>query len=341
MKEKIKFGVIGCGTWGSNHAKIYSDNPYSKLVAVCDLNFDKANNLAKKFSVNYYTDFNKMLENEEIDAVGIATPDFAHAEPLIAAAKKGKNILCEKPIVTSNEELEKVVKIIKENKVRIMVDYHNHYNVPLVLTKNDIINGKLGIPVNAHIRLNDTLEVPAGGYISWAAKSSVIWFLGSHTVDMICWIMGDKIKKVYSVAHEGILKNMNINCVDTYLSTLEFEKGEIAHIENGWITPKGHPCIYDFKFNILCSKGMVDFDFSSSNYFQVHTESTVKNPDFAGEASVYGSPFGFEIESIRDFIKKLYFDEEFIIKFDDSIHVNKVCSAILESASKGEPVLID
>jgi predicted dehydrogenase len=341
MKEKIKFGVIGCGTWGSNHAKLYNDNPYSKLVAVCDVSPEKAKTLAKKFSVNYYTDFNKMLTNEDIEAVGIATPDFAHMEPLVAAARAGKSILCEKPIVTSDEELERVVEILEETKIRIMVDYHNRYNVPLVLIKNDIISGKLGTPVNAHIRLNDTLEVPAGGYISWASKSSVIWFLGSHTVDMICWIMGDKVKKVYSVAHEGILKNMNFDCADTYLSTLEFQKGGIAQIENGWVTPNGHPCIYDFKFNILCSKGMADLDFSSSNYFQIHSESNVRNPDFAGEANVYGSPFGFEVESIKDFIKKLYFDEEFLINFEDSVHVNKVCSAILKSASEGKPVSVD
>ena len=339
MRKKIKIGVIGCGIWGEKHAKIFSKSEYSKLVAVCDIKKEKAKSLAKTYSVNYYKDFNRMFNIEELDGVSIATPDFAHAKPLLAAAGKGLNILCEKPLVISEKELDKVIKVVNKNNIRIMVDYHNRWNPPFSLAKEKIDKGEIGTPINGYMRLNDKILVPKS-YITWAEKSSVIWFLGSHTVDTLSWLFNDRIKRVYSVCREGILKKSGINTVDVYQSTLEFEKGGIAQIENGWITPDSNPLINDFKCNILCTKGMINLDLSSSNFFEIYYENKIEHPDFFITNSVFDEPKGFSFESIKDFVRKLYFDEEFIIQFEDSINVNKVLFKILESSKKHEPIEI-
>jgi hypothetical protein len=83
---------------------------------------------------------------------------------------------------------------------------------------------------------------------------------------------------------------------------------------------------------------MVNIDFSSSNFFEIYTEKKVEHPDFSVKPRVYGQPSGFSYESIRDFIRKIVFDEEFIVPFEESVDVNRVLFAILDSAEKRAPV---
>jgi len=337
MNQPISFGVIGCGTWGQAHAEIFASHPRSRLCAVCDVDKKRAMQVGQKYSIPFYGDYNEMLDREELDAVGIATPDFAHVEPLMAAVLKHKHVLCEKPLVTEKQDLEAVVRAVEKTGVRVMVDYHNRWNVPFVKAKKRLREGELGEPVNGYMRLTDIQWVPKE-YISWAAETSILWFLGSHTVDTLTWLFGDRVRRVYAVSRSGILKAQGIDAVDVYMSMLEFEKGGIAQTENGWITPDSNPFINDFKFNLLCTRGMVNIDLSSSNFFEIYSMDKVEHPDFLVKPRVYGKPMGFSYESIRDFIERLYMDEDFVVPFEESVNVNRVIFAIMDSAESGEPV---
>ena len=130
--KKIGFGVIGTGiVGGAWHAYVYSRLPQSKLVAVCDLDEKRAQDAAKKYGASaVYTDYRKLLENPDIKAVSIATPDFAHREIAVAAAEAGKHILVEKPLATTVEDAEAIVKAAKKAKVKLMVDFHNRVSPP-------------------------------------------------------------------------------------------------------------------------------------------------------------------------------------------------------------------
>jgi len=344
MKKKIKCAVIGCGLWGHHHCLVFNEGQYSELVAVCDKDISKAKAFGEEFNVNYYTDAEKMYASEEIDAVGIATPDFSHFEPLISAISHDKNILVEKPIVIDSEELDKVVDLIEKHKnIRIMVDYHMRYAPYLVVAVDKIHNDDLGSPISVYMRQNDVIGFATrvvDWTISWASKSSVLWFLGSHTVDCVSWIFSDKVKKVYSVVLDGLLKSKGVNTEDAYYTTLEFEKGGIAQIENGWVTPNGNPNVIDVKIEVLCSKGLVRLDLSSNNFLQIYTEQRVENPDFTIFPKYLGQVYGLAFESIRDFIRKLYLEEEFLFSFEDSVASNKVLFAIQESSKNKVPVLV-
>ncbi len=339
MRDKIKLAVIGCGVWGQAHAEVFAHHPYGRLVAVADRQASRAEELGQQYSVPWYDDCRAMLEREECDAVGIATPDFAHAEPLLAAIAQGKHILCEKPLVTRQDELEQVHEAVLKSGCRVMVDYHNRWNPPFAITKQRLAAGELGTPVNGYLRLNDTIWVPLE-YIPWAASSSIIWFLGSHAVDSLSWLFADRVKRVYSVCHDGVLKGRGVDTVDTYLTTLEFAQGGIAQIENGWITPNTNPLVNDFKLNLLCTQGMVNMDLSSSNFYEVYSEKRIEHPDFFIKPRVHGVPTGFAYEAIRDFVNRIYRDEEFIVPYEESFTVNQVLFAILESARNREPVAV-
>ena len=80
--RKAGFGVIGVGTWGENHVRAFVQNPQANLIAVADVNEGRARTIARKYGVKgHYTNYEDLLKNPEIEAVGIATPDFIHKEP--------------------------------------------------------------------------------------------------------------------------------------------------------------------------------------------------------------------------------------------------------------------
>ena len=113
--DKLKVALIGAGRWGMAHAKIYSSNHLTELIAVSDISEEKAKTMAQEYNVRYFTDYEEMLDRVECDAVAIVTPDFYHAKPIITAAKRDRHILCEKPLATSYEDLELILDALKGN----------------------------------------------------------------------------------------------------------------------------------------------------------------------------------------------------------------------------------
>ena len=335
----VGMAVVGCGTWGTHHAQTYAQYPYSDLIAVCDINEEQARRTGQHFGVDHYTDYEEMLKDDSIHAVAVVTPDFAHADPVVAAAQAGKHIICEKPLCTTREDAIRMMEAVKANNVQIMVDYHNRWNPPVCKIKEDIEAGKIGKVMSAYMRLNDTMWV-ATDYISWAAKSSILWFLGSHTVDVLCWLFDDKVRRVFSVSRSGVLQAKGIDVVDLYQSTLEFAGGGVAQIENNWIVPNTNPHVNDYKLNIIGEKGMFNMDFSHNQLIERFLEDEASHPDVLVRPTVQGKPTGLAFESMRDFVDRVYSGEEMKVSLESAVHVTCVILAILESAQTREPVLV-
>jgi predicted dehydrogenase len=337
--KPVRMGVIGLGLWGQAHARIISSHPFAELVAVCDLEESRASAVGESYRVPYFTDFRALLADKTINAVSIVTPDFAHTEFAIAAAEAGKHVLVEKPLATKTKECEQIIGAMEKNKVRIMVDFHNRWNPPFAHAKESIEAGQLGDIVSAYFRLTDVISVPTS-MLSWSAKSSILWFLGSHTVDTLRWLLKDEVKRVFAVSRSGILKARGIDVADIYQAILEFRKGTIASIENNWIVPNTQPFVNDFKFNILGSKGMISVDMSNNQAYERFLEDRADHPDIFVKPVIHGKPMGFAHESIRSFIDCIASEEPFVVDAYDGLEVTRVLEAIMRSAETKEPVLV-
>ncbi|MDR3144966.1 MAG: Gfo/Idh/MocA family oxidoreductase [Treponema sp.] len=338
MNSKVKMAIVGAGTWGENHAKIYQAHPFCEVVAVCDEKKEKAQALAAKMGIpQWYDNYEELFKGSGCDAVAIVTPDFAHAAISIKAAEYGKHVLVEKPLATTREDVFAMVEAFEKHRVRAMVDLHNRWSPAFNVAHQSVERGELGTPYSGYMRLNDTKWV-ATDLLPWAARSSVLWFLGSHSLDTLRWFFDDDVKRVYSVSREGILKDLGVDTVDTYLSTLEFKKGGIAQMENGWITPNANPCVNDIKFNILGNKGMISLDVSNHNLIQKYTDEKVTVPDIVVQHSVFGYPKGFAFESIRSFVDCLLSGEPFRVSVTDAANTSLAILAIMESAKTRLPV---
>lgn len=339
--NKVKMAIVGAGIWGENHARIYNAHPFAEVVALCDMNLEKAKEVAHRVNIpQVYSDCNEMFEKSGCDAVAVVTPDFLHADVAVAAAEHKKHILIEKPLATTAEDVHRMVKAIRENGVRAMVDLHNRWSPPFNAAYEAIQRGDLGEVYSAYIRLNDIKWV-ATDMLRWASKSSILWFLGSHSLDTLRWMFHDEVKRVYSVSRSGVLKDLGVDTVDEYLTTIEFRNGGIAQMENGWITPNANPCVNDIKFNILGTKGMIALDVSNHNLIQMYTDEKVTVPDVLVQNHIFGNPKGFAFESIRSFVDCLLTGEEFHVSLEDAANTSLAILAIMESAEKRMPVDVE
>lgn len=338
--KNLKIALVGAGTWGEQHASIYSEYRQVEIGAICDTNGERAMKLAAKHGIPHhavFTDYNEMLEKGDFEAVAIVTPDFLHRDIAIACANAGKHILIEKPLATREKDVFEIYEAVRNNNVRVMVDFHNRWNPPFALMKSDIESSRYGEPYSAYIRLNDIRWV-ATDLLSWAAQSSILWFLGSHSLDTLRWLFNDEVKRVYAVARSGILKKEGIDTVDIYQTILEFRNGGIATMENGWITPNSNPNVNDFKCTVTCTDGMFSLDLSNHNMIQRFGPDGVKVPDILVNNFVHGRAIGFAYQSIRHFVDCLLNDKPFYVSLEDAANVSLTILKIFESVEKGLPV---
>ena len=337
----LKMALVGAGTWGEAHAGIYTEHPEAEVVAICDLNRERAEAFAKKHNVpNVYCDHREMLEKCDCDAVAIVTPDFLHTDIAVACAEAGKHMLIEKPLATRREDVMRILEAVERSGVRVMVDLHNRWNPPFNLVKQMVSSGEYGAPKTAYFKLTDALWV-ATDMLSWTAKSSILWFLGSHSLDTLSWIVGSLPEEVFAYKTEGMLRSRGIDTVDGYQTLLRYRNGTIAQMENSWITPNGNSNVNDFKFDIVLEKGKFDIDASSHTLLQLTTEKTFYNPDVLVKNKVFNRHTGFAYESIRSFVDKMISGEEFYVTLREAANVTLAILAIMESAQTGKPVKTD
>jgi len=337
---KPGFGIVGAGLWGASHAWVYHEDARADLIGVCDVDVDRARALAERWGADLATDdVEELLAHPGIDAASIVTPDFAHTEPALAAAKAGKHLLVEKPLATTVEECEQIVTAARQAGAKLMVDFHNRWNPPFNRAKRAIDEGEIGTPQFAYYRLSDTIYVPTK-MVSWAGRSTVAWFLASHCLDTLRWLMDDEVSRVYCVARSRVLQARGIHTPDYYQATLEFQGGATALLEVAWILPESSPSLIDLKCELVGDKGAFYVDGSHHRALEIQTSESASYPDMLVTPTVFERPVGFAYQSIRHFVDCVADDQQPMATGEDGLAVTKIICAMEESARTGAPVAL-
>ncbi len=338
----MRVGVIGAGIFGEHHAAVYSALDGVELVGVCDLQAERARDMAARFGASaWYSSAEELFESVDLDAVSIATPDDTHTPLVLSAVERGLHVLCEKPLATTGAEARGIVDAVREAGVTLMVDFHNRVNPPFVKSREAIGNGEIGLVRHGYLRLSDTEYVPLG-MLPWAERSSALWFLGSHGVDLLRFLLDDEVIRVFGVKRRGKLVELGVDTDDFHVAILEFAQGAVVTIEHSWILPVSQPTVYDFKLELVGDKGALYVDTSHNRCLELHSGGEMRYPDLLGVAPTGGGRIGgFIREAIASFVDAVLTGSRPLADADDGARATEIIEAIEHSARSGAPVSLD
>ena len=135
----------------------------------------------------------------------------------------------------------------------------NRFNQPFIQVRAPVDSGEVGEILSINTKLNDTIYVPTK-MLSWASRSTPAWFLMSHTMDMASWLKGKRAKTIYATGVKQHLVKMGIDTYDALQALVTYEDGTQAFFESQWVSPEGAPMIFDFKFDLVGTKGSISVD---------------------------------------------------------------------------------
>jgi len=189
---QARVGVVGVGTFGINHLRCFRQLGYwgvAKLVAACDVNEPVLEERRQEFEFNPYTSVEEMLNNEQLDAITVVTPDPLHKDIVLAGAEAGVHILSEKPLDVTVDGCQEMIDACERAGVLLMVDFHKRYDEYHIAMKQKIDAGDLGKIQYGFCHMEDKIVVPRDWFPNWAPNSSSAWFLGIHFVDLTRFLM--------------------------------------------------------------------------------------------------------------------------------------------------------
>jgi predicted dehydrogenase len=268
--------------------------------------------------------------------VSVATPDPAHRAVAVACAEAGKHMLIEKPLATTVRDAEAIVAAAERAGVTVMVDFHNRVNPPFVAAREAIARGDLGKPALVYARLSNTRAVPED-MLRWSGDSSALWFLGSHMVDIVGWILQDVPVRAYAVAREGVLKARGIAAPDFHVATVEYAAGTVATFEHAWILPRTLNSVKDLKLEILGSEGAVYVDGSTNRTMELYTPAKGAFPDML--VPPFGPHLtGFVLDAVAHFVDAVVEGKPVLATLREGLANTRVVAAIAAAANSGTAV---
>jgi predicted dehydrogenase len=369
-KKPLNIGLVGYGFMGRTHTNGYkrvndffSDVEYRPVLkAVCGRTREKAQAFADNWGYeSVETDWKKLIERPDIDAIDICTPNDQHAEIAIAAAQAGKMILCEKPLARTAAESLPMVEAVEKAGVANTV-WYNYRRVPAVsLAKQIIDSGKLGkiFHYRANFLQDWTInaDLPQGGAALWrldaqAAGSGVTGDLLAHCIDTAIWLNGS-IKDVSAMTetfikervHQATGEKMPVTIDDACLFHCHFANGSLGLFESTRYA-RGHKALYTLEINGENASIRWDLhDLNRLEYFDYSDEGIVRgwrsihitdgDQPYMGNWWVPGLCIGYEhtfVHQVADFLRSLSSGKPCSPTFREALETAHVCDAVLASA---------
>jgi len=334
--RKVKAAVIGVGLIGEQHAESYVENPRAELVMVGDMNADRAAEVGARFGCRSTGTLDD-IANSDAEIVSVATPDFAHYEPVMAMLQAGKHVVVEKPLATITSEAKEMVRLAKEKNLKLTINLGNRWNPTFQSIRESVQSGEIGDPVMGYSRTSDTIWVPRT-MLSWAGKSGPQWFLFAHTMDLMRWILGQEAHEVYAIGEKRILKSEGIDAFDAIQAMVRFDN-TFATFETSWIVPDAFPHIVESMLTINGSTGRLHMD-GARQGFEISSDTEGKHMYARPSLWTYFKlPYTWW-GALRDMVDCVLDDKEPTISADDGLRVTAMIEATEQSIAERRPIEI-
>lgn len=310
----MKYALIGCGRIATNHVTAAVNNNL-EIVAVCDVVPEKMeailekHNLADDNSIKRYTDYKKMLEENDLELVSIATESGKHAAIALDAIDAGVNVIIEKPMAMNMADAEEIIKRAAEKHVKVSACHQNRFNVAIQEVRKAIEGNRFGklshASINVRWNRNKGYYDQAPWRGTWEEDGGCLMNQCIHGIDLLRWMMGDEVVEVYGATRQQF--HDYLEAEDVGVAVVKFKNGAIGTIEG---TTNVYPQNLEETLYLFGENGTVKVGGKSTNTIDVwdfkdETAEDQKNKGLEEETSnVYGnghtSLFADVIEAIKE-----------------------------------------
>jgi len=240
--KPVRFGIIGCGTASIPVCEAITSSPFAELISVYDVNEDLASDLGQRFQVQAVKTLEELLGNPAVEAVYVAVPHFLLATLARQGLEAGKHVLAEKPLAISLEDVDCLIGLAQERKLRLGVFYEMRYAPAHDKARELIQAGAIGEVIGVQIQtlIDKPLSYWQSGYagrsvnpwrgIKAQAGGGVVLMNTSHLLDALFYITG---LQVVSLSAEVGTLAANVEVEDLAAATLRFNNGAIGSLIAG------------------------------------------------------------------------------------------------------------
>lgn len=339
----LNVGIIGCGTIFPMHAESIKRIKGVKIAAVCDIKQSRATDKARSLGCNAYSDYKEMFSSESLDAVHICTPHYLHAPMIIEAAKRGINVLTEKPMALNPYDAKREVAAAKKAGITFGVISQNRFNPSSILVKKRGSDGSLGKLKSARLVLSYCKPDSYYKKSDWKGRKDkegggVVIDQAIHFLDILRWLSPSPIEYVESKVARRFHSFINVE--DSAEGVIKFKSGFYA----SFYLINYYSYDDDPEIEIDCEKARVNIvkDSAKISYFKGKAEKAEpkKNEyiDYGGGVRDY---WGYcHYNQIKDFYDSLRAGKKPAITGEDALKTQELVWAIYESSKRNKRVYL-
>lgn len=340
--DRVRVGIIGSAFSSNIHAEAFEEVPEAVLVAACSPNKAHVEEFARKWNISAaVTDYRKLVERKDVDAVVVGIPNDLHRPVVEAAAEAGKHVILEKPLAHTLSDGDAIVAACKKHKVKLMYAETICFTPKYVRAKKLVEQGAVG-----KLYMVKQGEKHSGPHSDWfydinRSGGGALMDMGCHGIEWARWMYG-KPRPKSVVAHcQRVLHTQRTKAEDNSVVILEFEGGGIAVIEDSWAKHGG----MDDRIELYGTQGVIYCDllrgssmetYSAQGYdYAVEKAGDTKGWTFTvfEEAHLYGFP-----HEMRHFIRCILNDETPQETGEDGRATLEIIYAAYESAGTGRKI---
>lgn len=308
--RKLRTAVVGIGFWGKNHARVYKELNETELLAVCDINAERANIIAEQLDVTSYTSVERMLKKEDIEAVSVCTWSTSLATEASKVVEHGRHVLVEKPMAANTSQAQRLLAAAEKKGVLLTVGFLMRFIPGLQQIKKAIETRSIG----------DLVCATAKRVSQWPERIGdvgVVKDTAIHDIDVMLHLFNRDPIAIY--AKTGSMRHGNFE--DYAQIMLTFDKGKTAFVESNWLTP--------YKTRVLIATGseaIMKLDYITQELTIEDAKETVQ-PRYPAQ-----EPLKLELQHFANCILK---KEKPLITGLDGLRALRIAESALKSSSTG------
>jgi UDP-N-acetylglucosamine 3-dehydrogenase len=329
VSTPLRLGLVGLGSMGRNHLRVISNHPDTMLAAIADTDPAALEAAVAQTEAQGFADPLTMIADAELDGVVIAAPTTAHRALALAAIERGIGLLVEKPLAATVEDGLAIVAAARKRNVRVQVGHVERYN-PAVLEMGRLLRSGWLSTIYA------ITSRRAGPFPARIRDVGVTVDLGTHDVDMLSWIAGERPVRVYAETAQ----RLHASHEDLTFGLLHFPSGATGFLDVDWLTPVKRRSLV-----AVGEEGMFELDYLTQKL--TFTRSNVERPQMIGgyATTFSGDVAEIPIQSIEplraqldEFVRVLRTGERPYVDGEDGLWAVAMANALLTAAAERRPI---